>query len=293
MTVNSMTGFARIEGTKDDYQWVWEAKSVNSKGLDVRFRLPRGFDQVETVLRHAVAKTISRGNLFILLNLQKPVTEPILKINRRLLDQLILLTEEYRESKNRINVEQLLMKSGVVEFLEDDGDKQIPNTCESAIIESFDDLMRAVTAARAREGEELQKITMGHLNDISALIEKAVGLIPNLSTKYGVRLKDQIKEILQGNERVPEERLAQEIAFIVAKGDVREEIDRMLAHVKSANKLLSCNGPIGRQLDFYCQEFNREANTLCSKSNDIDLTKVGLSLKLTIERLREQTQNIE
>ena len=115
-----MTGFARIEGTKDDYQWVWEAKSVNSKGLDVRFRLPRGFDQVETVLRHAVAKTISRGNLFILLNLQKPVTEPILKINRRLLDQLILLTEEYRESKYRINVEQLLMKSGVVEFLEDD-----------------------------------------------------------------------------------------------------------------------------------------------------------------------------
>ncbi|MEE2661749.1 MAG: YicC/YloC family endoribonuclease [Pseudomonadota bacterium] len=293
MTVNSMTGFARIEGVKNDYRWVWEAKSVNSKGFDIRFRLPRGFDEVETVLRRAAAKTISRGNLFVFLNLQRPQTAPTLNINRHFLEQLICLAEEYRGAKKAINIEQLLMKSGVIEFAEDNDDKEIPVTCQSAILESFNELMQGIASVRLQEGEELTKITIDHIREISSLIEEAAKIGRNLSTQYGDRLRENIKEILDDNNRVPEERLAQEIALIVAKGDIREEIDRMAAHVKSANRLLSNNGPIGRQLDFLCQEFNREANTLCSKSNDIDLTKVGLSLKLTIEQLREQTQNIE
>jgi uncharacterized protein (TIGR00255 family) len=287
-----MTGFARIEGMKNDYRWVWEAKSVNSKGLDIRFRLPKGFDEVEIVLRRTAAKTISRGNLFIFLNLQQPQTEPTLNINRRLLDQLILLAEEYRGSKKATNIEQLLMTGGVIEFVNDD-DQEIPSTCQSAILASFNELMRGITSARLREGEELTKIMMGHISEISSLIEEAAEMARNLSTKYADRLRENITEILHNNDRVPEERLAQEIALVVAKGDIQEEIDRMAAHLKSANRLLSDDDPIGRQLDFLCQEFNREANTLCSKSHDIALTKVGLSLKLTIERLREQIQNIE
>jgi uncharacterized protein (TIGR00255 family) len=292
VTVKSMTGFARIEGMKNDYRWVWEAKSVNSKGLDIRFRLPKGFDEVEIVLRRTAAKTISRGNLFIFLNLQQPQTEPTLNINRRLLDQLILLAEEYRGSKKATNIEQLLMTGGVIEFVNDD-DQEIPSTCQSAILASFNELMRGITSARLREGEELTKIMMGHISEISSLIEEAAEMARNLSTKYADRLRENITEILHNNDRVPEERLAQEIALVVAKGDIQEEIDRMAAHLKSANRLLSDDDPIGRQLDFLCQEFNREANTLCSKSHDIALTKVGLSLKLTIERLREQIQNIE
>ena len=293
MTVNSMTGFARIEGMKDDYRWVWEAKSVNSKGLDIRFRLPRGFDGVETVLRRTATKTISRGNLFVFLNLKKPQTEPILKINRHLLEQLILLAEEYGGSKATVNVEQLLIKSGVVESAEDNEDQEIPDTYKRAILESYDDLMRGIASVRFQEGEELTKITIGHISEISSLTEEAARISRNLTIQYADTLREQIKEVLYDSDRVPEERLAQEIAFLAAKGDIREEIDRMLSHVTSANKLLACDGPIGRQLDFLCQEFNREANTICSKSNNIDLTNLGLSLKLTIERLREQTQNIE
>tara|TARA_Y100000588_G_C14213452_1_gene907732 strand:+ start:369 stop:1277 length:909 start_codon:yes stop_codon:yes gene_type:complete len=293
VTVNSMTGFARIEGMKDDYRWVWEAKSVNSKGLDIRFRLPRGFDGVETVLRRTATKTISRGNLFVFLNLKKPQTEPILKINRHLLEQLILLAEEYGGSKATVNVEQLLIKSGVVESAEDNEDQEIPDTYKRAILESYDDLMRGIASVRFQEGEELTKITIGHISEISSLTEEAAKISRNLTIQYADTLREQIKEVLYDSDRVPEERLAQEIAFLAAKGDIREEIDRMLSHVTSANKLLSCDGPIGRQLDFLCQEFNREANTICSKSNNIDLTNLGLSLKLTIERLREQTQNIE
>ena len=293
MTVNSMTGFARIEGMKDDYRWVWEVKSVNSKGLDIRFRLPRGFDGVETVLRRTTTKTISRGNLFVFLNLKKPQTEPILKINRHLLEQLILLAEEYGGSKATVNVEQLLIKSGVVESAEDNEDQEIPDTYKRAILESYDDLMRGIASVRLQEGEELTKITIGHISEISSLTEEAARISRNLTIQYADTLREQIKEVLYDSDRVPEERLAQEIAFLAAKGDIREEIDRMLSHVTSANKLLSYDGPIGRQLDFLCQEFNREANTICSKSNNIDLTNLGLSLKLTIERLREQTQNIE
>ncbi len=293
VTVNSMTGFARIEGMKDDYRWVWEAKSVNSKGLDIRFRLPRGFDGVETVLRRTATKTISRGNLFVFLNLKKPQTEPILKINRHLLEQLILLAEEYGGSKATVNVEQLLIKSGVVESAEDNEDQEIPDTYKRAILESYDDLMRGIASVRFQEGEELTKITIGHISEISSLTEEAARISRNLTIQYADTLREQIKEVLYDSDRVPEERLAQEIAFLAAKGDIREEIDRMLSHVTSANKLLACDGPIGRQLDFLCQEFNREANTICSKSNNIDLTNLGLSLKLTIERLREQTQNIE
>ncbi len=288
-----MTGFARIEGAKDEYRWVWEAKSVNSKGLDIRFRLPRGFDEAEIALRRTVAKKIARGNLFVVLKLKKPETESILRINRHFLEQLMLLVKEYRGSKAKINVEQLLMKNGVVEFAEDIDDQEIPAVYQNAIVESFDDLMRDLALARLQEGDELTKITAGHIREISSLIEEAARVGQNVSTQYGDTLREQIKEILHDNARVPEERIAQEIALLVAKGDIREEIDRMIAHVKSAEKLLLCNGPMGRKLDFLCQEFNREANTVCSKSNNIDLTKVGLSLKLTIERLREQTQNIE
>lgn len=293
MTVNSMTGFARLNGAEDGYGWVWEAKSLNSKGLDARFRMPSGFDHIETIVRGALGKKISRGSLFINLNLTRPLKEPTIKINYELLDQMIAIARKYRSSKEDVDVELLLAKRGVVELAEEDQDHKITSSCETAIIKSFDILMDNVVSARSEEGAKLKKIGMAHIGELYSLIESAQSLTYLSAAQCTDRLRNQIDEALKGDSSISEDRLAQEIAIIVARGDVTEEIDRLRTHVESSSELFSQGGSIGRQLDFLCQELNREANTLCSKSSNADLTKIGLSLKLTIERLREQIQNIE
>lgn len=294
MAVTSMTGFARVDGAAAGYSWVWEVKSVNSKGLDLRFRLPHGFDQIEATARKLGAETFARGNLSINLTLQRPDRPPALDVNRDVLEQMISLAAEYKCDREKVDVETLLGLRGVVEVIENqDEDEADIAARDAAVADGFTELMKALATARSEEGARMAVVVDDHIEQIASLTAEAAGLAEMLPAKRTERLMAQIEELLGSDSPVSEDRLAQEIALIVARGDIREELDRLVAHVAAARDLMAEGGAVGRRLDFLCQEFNREANTLCSKSSDLELTRIGLTLKAAIERLREQIQNIE
>ncbi len=294
MAVMSMTGFARADGAAAGYSWAWEVKSVNSKGLDLRFRLPHGFDQIEAGARKIGGERFTRGNLSINLTLQRPDRPPALDVNREVLEQMISLAAEYKGGRDKVDVETLLTLRGVVEVVENqDEDEADISARDAAIAAGFTDLMDALAAARGDEGARLAVVVDEHIEEISSLTVQAAALAEMQPARRTERLMTQLGELLAGENPVSEDRLAQEIALIVSRGDIREELDRLVAHVGAANDLMSEGGAVGRRLDFLCQEFNREANTLCSKSADLELTRIGLALKASIERLREQIQNIE
>lgn len=289
-----MTGFARVDGAEAGYSWVWEVKSVNSKGLDLRFRLPNGFDGIEASSRKITADNFARGNLSISLTLQRPDRPPVLDVNRDVLDQMIAVAGEYKGGAENVDVETLLGLRGVVEVVEsEDEDEAEIEVRDAAIAAGFDELMTALAAARRDEGVRMGAVVEEHIEEISSLTSEAAGLAEMQPARRQERLAAQLEELLGGENAVAPERLAQELALIVAKGDIREELDRLVAHVGAARDLMAEGGAVGRRLDFLCQEFNREANTLCSKSSDLELTRIGLALKAAIERLREQVQNIE
>jgi len=294
VAVTSMTGFARVDGAAAGYSWVWEVKSVNSKGLDLRFRLPHGFDQIEATARKLGAETFARGNLSINLTLQRPDRPPALDVNRDVLEQMISLAAEYKCDREKVDVETLLGLRGVVEVIENqDEDEADIAARDAAVADGFTELMKALATARSEEGARMAVVVDDHIEQIASLTAEAAGLAEMLPAKRTERLMAQIEELLGSDSPVSEDRLAQEIALIVARGDIREELDRLVAHVAAARDLMAEGGAVGRRLDFLCQEFNREANTLCSKSSDLELTRIGLALKAAIERLREQIQNIE
>jgi len=294
VTVTSMTGFARADGAEAGYSWVWEVKSVNSKGLDLRFRLPHGFDHIEAHARKRATEKFARGNLSINLALQRPDKPPALEVNRDVLDKMAALAAEFRGSRDAVNVEALMALRGVVEVVEEDSeDEEAVAARDAAVADSLDALLDALADARLGEGERLVTVVEEHIEEIAVLTSEAAALAELQPERRKARLAEQLDELLDGDNPVPEERLAQELALIVARGDIREELDRLVAHVAAARDLMAQGGAIGRRLDFLCQEFNREANTLCSKSSDMELTRIGLALKAAIERLREQIQNIE
>ena len=289
-----MTGFARVDGAAAGYSWVWEVKSVNSKGLDLRFRLPHGFDQIEATARKLGAEKFARGNLSINLTLQRPDRPPALDVNRDVLEQMISLAAEYKCDREKVDVETLLGLRGVVEVIENqDEDEADIAARDAAVADGFTELMKALATARSEEGARMAVVVDDHIEQIASLTAEAAGLAEMLPAKRTERLMAQIEELLGSDSPVSEDRLAQAIALIVARGDIREELDRLVAHVAAARDLMAEGGAVGRRLDFLCQEFNREANTLCSKSSDLELTRIGLALKAAIERLREQIQNIE
>lgn len=289
-----MTGFARVDGTAAGYSWVWEVKSVNSKGLDLRFRLPNGFDAIEASSRKAAGDAFVRGNLSINLNLQRPERPPVLAVNRDVLDQMVALAAEYKGGPENVDVETLIGLRGVVEVAEgEDEDEAEIAERDAAITAGFGELMHALATARREEGARMGAVVEEHIEEIASLTSEAAELAEMQPARRRERLALQLEELLDGENAVAPERLAQELALIVAKGDIREELDRLVAHVGAARDLLAEGGAVGRRLDFLCQEFNREANTLCSKSSDLELTRIGLALKAAIERLREQIQNIE
>ncbi|MGB0630210.1 MAG: YicC/YloC family endoribonuclease [Alphaproteobacteria bacterium] len=289
-----MTGFARVDGAEAGYSWVWEVKSVNSKGLDLRFRLPHGFDHIEAEARKRAAEKFARGNLSVNLALQRPEKPPALEINRDVLEKMAALAAEFRGGAGTVNVEALMALRGVVEVIEQETeDEDIVAARDAAVTASLEELLDALAAARLGEGERLAGVVDDHIEEIAGLTAEAAVLAEVQPERRKARLSEQLAELLNGDNPVSEERLAQELAVIVARGDVREELDRLVAHVAAARDLMAEGGAIGRRLDFLCQEFNREANTLCSKSSDMELTRIGLALKAAIERLREQIQNIE
>lgn len=275
--------------------WVWEIKSLNGRNLDIRSRFPTGYEVLDAVARSTVPKHCTRGNLQITLSMDRSATPVQLKVNHELLQQLLsLLSEIESEVKTAPpRLDGLLAFRGVVETIEE---KETAEELDVRIAAMEEDLvlaLEALTIMRRSEGKRLEKTINSHLKQIEGLVADAAGAEAARPESLRARLQAQVDELLDMSPALPEDRLAQEAAILVAKSDVREELDRLRAHIAAARDLIGEGGAVGRRLDFLCQEFNREANTLCSKSWDVALTRIGLELKSVIDQLREQVQNIE
>jgi uncharacterized protein (TIGR00255 family) len=295
MTISSMTGFARAEGQVDGLTWVWELKSVNGKSLDLRLRLPPGFDALEVPLRASVSQQLKRGAVSGNLQVTRANGGVGLRINR---EALAAVMAAMREVAAEIEAEPprldgLLAIRGVLESGEEIEDPGAREGREKLLLESWEEALKKLAQMRVGEGQRLAAVLDARLNEIAALCGEAEASAATQPDALKVRLKMQIAQLLDAVPALPEERIAQELALLAAKADVREELDRLQAHIEAAQALIREGGAVGRRFDFLCQEFNREANTLCSKSTDLGLTRVGLALKAAIEQLREQVQNIE
>jgi uncharacterized protein (TIGR00255 family) len=295
MALSSMTGFARGHGVSGAYAWSWEIKSVNAKGLDVRFRLPPGWDAVEVPVRARGAEKLSRGNVYANLSVTREGVVPVVRVNEPVLTAILSAMQKLAGSVDaqKPTLDGVLSLKGVIDVVEEEEDEQARATAEAAIVESFGEGLAGLCEMRLHEGAALGTILSGKLDEIAELTaraEAAPGRAPEAIRK---RLAEQVAALLETPGRFDSDRLHQEAILLAAKADIREELDRLAAHVAQARKLMSGGGAIGRRLDFLAQEFNRETNTLCSKSNDIDLTNIGLELKSAVEQFREQVQNLE
>jgi uncharacterized protein (TIGR00255 family) len=293
VTVSSMTGFARTEGEADGITWVWELKSVNGKSLDLRLRLPPGYDAMEAPLRGALAGRLRRGNISATLTVNR-VAPPAIRINRDMLARVLALVGELAQEVEAAppRIDGLIALRGVIETVEDEPDDVI-EARRNAIAEGWSAALDRLVAARGEEGARLGAVLSGQLAELAELIATASATAAAQPEALRTRLQQSIAAVLDLAPGMPQERIAQELALLVSRGDIREELDRLRAHLAQAGDLLAKGEGVGRQLDFLCQELNREANTLCSKSADIELTRIGLGLKVAVEQFREQVQNLE
>jgi uncharacterized protein (TIGR00255 family) len=296
MTLYSMTGFARAEGRDDRAAWTWEVRSVNGRGLDSRLRLPPGYERIEGPARDLFAKHLKRGNVQATLTVTAVGGASKITVNRDVLEQAIHLAGELAHrlpSARPPSVDGLLGLRGVIETVDHEPSAEERDRREAAIIGDFDQALIRLVLARGGEGHKLAEALRARLDEIEAMMRAAEKLAATQPQAIQARLKKNVTALLEASPAMSSERLAQEVALLAAKADLREELDRLKAHVGQARELIAAGAGVGRRLDFLCQEFNREANTLCSKSEDIDLTRIGLDLKAAIEQMREQIQNIE
>ena len=296
MTLSSMTGFARTGGQDGACSWTWEIKSVNAKGLDVRCRLPGGFERLEPPARDRVKKMFRRGNITLNLNVTRDKGGAGFRVNQAVLEELLAILPEIQKripGAGAPSPDGLLGLRGVIEPIEEDLSDEAREALETTILADLDAALEGLAEMRGDEGSRLVPAIESFLDDIGRLCGRAEELAAAQPDAIRERLKTQVQELLEDVPAIPEERLIQEAALLMSKADLREELDRLKAHQEAARQLVASDNAVGRKLDFLCQEFNREANTLCSKSQDIELTRVGLELKAAIEQLREQVQNIE
>ncbi len=295
-----MTGYARISFNQNECDYIIEIKSVNSKGLDIRTRLTSKFDNLEQAIRKKASSIFKRGSINISISFNKDKAQNELMLNEQALETVFGAIKKIKTQaiENSIKIKPptidgILALNGVLERRDNIGDeseiKQLQAEMLKNIVICLDDLL----VSRQLEGERLQKILSKRIDEIAALTQKAENHPSRTREVITRQLKLQISELSDSNPSLSEDRLNQEALLLATKADIREELDRLVAHVKAARELLKKGGVIGRKLDFLSQEFNREANTLCSKSNAVALTAIGLDLKLVIDQLREQVQNIE
>ncbi|MEH6675918.1 YicC/YloC family endoribonuclease [Phenylobacterium sp.] len=294
MPISGMTGFGRVEGAQDDWSWAAEARSVNGRNLDVRFRGPPGFDGLERAAREGAQARFQRGQVTVGLQGKRAEGQVQVRIN---LDQV----ERYLEATAPLvaagraappSLDGLLALRGVIEAAEPDADPEAQASLEQAMAASVGQALDALKAARDAEGAALSGVLTGLTEKIAQLTAQAGALADEQPAVLKARFERRMRELI-GDPAGLDERIVQEAAAMAVKVDVREELDRLAGHVDSARELLASDGPVGRRLDFLTQEFMREANTLCSKSALANLTAVGLELKAVIEQLREQVQNVE
>jgi uncharacterized protein (TIGR00255 family) len=291
--VASMTGFARAEGERLGLSWVWEVKSVNGKALDLRLRLPPGFDALEPQLRAGLGQALRRGSVTANLAVTRTVP-PALRVNRGVLAQLVALMNELAGEVEAAppRLDGLLGLRGVVETVEDEPEAVV-EARSRAILESWAATLDRLAAARAEEGARLLILLRSQLDELRSLAAAAAACATAQPLAIRERLLAMLANLKDAVPAMSEERLAQELALLAARSDVREEVERLAVHLGQAGDLLAEGGAVGRRLDFLCQELNREANTLCAKSADLELTRIGIALKAVVEQFREQVQNLE
>src|SRR5581483_1108432 len=293
--IASMTGFAESMGSHDGLRWRWEAKSVNSRSLDLRLRTPPGYDGLEPAARRLAAERFQRGAFQISLSVESTEGGRGLVLDPAALASAVKIAREVAAETGLApaRVDGLLALKGVI-VADEMGtlDPLVRGARDAAILESLSIAFDKLARERQREGAKLGQLLGAQVDEIARLTGQAASLAAAQPAALRERLSAQIKELLDGNA-IAEDRLAQEVALLAVKADVREELDRLAAHVQDARVLLGQARGVGRKLDFLAQEFNREANTLCSKSADIALTRTGLALKAVIDQFREQAQNVE
>jgi uncharacterized protein (TIGR00255 family) len=292
--IASMTGFARAEGSLNGLTWAWELRSVNGRTLDLRFRLPNGWDSLEAGWRDLTGKALKRGNVTANLTLKRNA-EMRLELDPAALEQVLTIATDLHQripGSQPPSPEALLSLPGVLRQAQTD--QQEERAAASADVQAgFAAALADLVAARQAEGERLASVLYRQLDEITALRDTAADQAAGQPTLQRARMLDNLQTLLRESPGLPEERIAQEVALLASRSDVREELDRLSSHIEAAHALMTEAVNIGRKLDFLIQEFNREANTLCSKSATPALTSTGLKLKAAIEQLREQVQNIE
>lgn len=290
-----MTGFARTSGALDSFSWTWELKSVNGRNLDIRCRLPLGFESLDNFVRTATAERLKRGNLAVTLTVEDAGSRGRLNVNREALAQVLSIVRDLESQIEAAppRLDGILGLKGVMEVELPVIDAATTERRLQAVQASFGKALADLASMRLAEGARLQAMVDGHLSEIDRLRRASADSAGTQPASIRLRLEKQIAELMPAGINLSDERLAQEVALLAGKADVREELDRLNAHVAAARDLLAAGGAVGRKFDFLCQEFNREANTLCSKSADLALTSLGIELKSAIEQLREQIQNIE
>ncbi len=294
MPISSMTGFARETGLSGPYQWVWELKSVNGRTLEVRFRTPPGYEGLGDEARKKIQTVLTRGQCQLNLSLSRSEAQPSIRVNDAVLKMLLETVEriDLPLGVEKASLDGLLAIRGVIEF-DEPQDNQVEENLQHDLVLGLERLVSALKATREAEGQALEGILNKHIDTMSGLItlaEEAPGRQPEAIKE---RLRLQIEQLLETKGSFDENRLYQEALIMASKADIREELDRLKAHIEAARELLAQGGAVGRKLDFLAQEFGREANTLCAKANDIALSRIGLELKASVEQFREQVQNVE
>lgn len=295
MTLKSMTGFARRDGAAGTVTWHWEVRSVNGRGLDVRLRFPPGYEALEPKVREAVAKHVTRGSVSVSLSVGRQTAQGEIRLNEQALAQVIKAAERVRQltGAEPARVEGLLAIKGVLEAADEAEDADMVDATHAAMLQSFTSALEGMVAARAAEGERLGAVITAQLAEIERLVSTVEGSPARTPDAIARRLKELIARLLEADNGFDPARLHQEAILLATRADVEEELRRLRVHIAAARDLLVEPGAVGRKFDFLAQEFNREANTLCSKSNDTEITRSGLALKVVIDQMREQVQNIE
>lgn len=295
MTLKSMTGFARADGAHREIAWHWEVRSVNGRTLELRLRLPSGFDALEIKARGLAQEKLARGNCTLSLWVKRETGQTEITLNETVLRQAKAVAERAQTltGLEPASLDTLLGMRGVVEALEGEESEEAQAALHHALIASLAAALDQLVAARASEGERLQAVIEKQLAAIGGLVERAADAAARQPETIAARLAEQIARLTEASANLDADRLHQEALLLAAKADIQEELDRLRAHVAAARELIDSDQPVGRKFEFLAQEFNREANTICSKAADVEISRAGLELKTVIDQLREQVQNIE
>lgn len=295
MSLSSMTGFARSHGDSGPYVFEWELKSVNAKGFDFRMRLPPGWDDIEPPVRKRAAELLTRGTVYANLTVKRANALSTVRINEDVLNSVLKVAAEVAGKVDAVapSIDGLLAIKGVIEVVEPEADEAEDKAARAAVETAFAEALNSLIEMRKREGASLGAVLAQRLGELEGLARQAEAAPGRKPEAIKARLAEQIAALLDTSDRFDADRLHQEAIMMATKADIREELDRIASHIAQSREILAKGGAVGRRLDFLAQEFNREVNTCCSKSIDLELTNAGLAMKNVVEQFREQVQNLE